>query len=184
MSNLFQQLEKKLTNLEKKRIVFPESTDERILNAVHRLKKDRVIEPILIGNDEKVKAEQKRLGLEQGLCTVVDPHHYADIDKMIQTFVECRNGRVSEDEAKIVMEDANYFGTMLVYIGEADGLVSGAAHSTSDTVRPALQIITTAPGINKTSGMFVMTRGDERYILADCVIYILLFCYDVSDIEI
>ena len=184
MSNLFQQLEKKLTNLEKKRIVFPESTDERILNAVHRLKKDGVIEPILIGNDEKVKAEQKRLGLEPGLCTVVDPHHYADIDKMIQTFVERRNGRVSEDESKIVMQDANYFGTMLVYIGEADGLVSGAAHSTSDTVRPALQIIKTAPGINKTSGMFVMTRRDERYIFADCAINIAPSSEDLAEIAI
>src|SRR5699024_4143475 len=109
---------------------------------------------------------------------------YADIDKMIQTFVERRNGRVSEDEAKIVMEDANYFGTMLVYIGEADGLVSGAAHSTSDTVRPALQIIKTAPGINKTSGMFVMTRGDERDIVADCSINIAPSSEDLAEIAI
>src|SRR5699024_10551342 len=152
MSNLFQQLEKKLTNLEKKRIVFPESTDERILNAVHRLKKDGVIEPILIGNDEKVKAEQKRLDFEPRLCTVVNRHDYADIVRLIQTFVERRDGRVSEDEAKIVMQDANYFGSMLVYIGETHGLVSGAAHTSSDTVRPALQIIKPAPGINKTSG--------------------------------
>src|SRR5699024_6304989 len=97
MSNLFQQLEKKLTNLEKKRIVFPEATDERLLYDFHYLKIDGVIEPILIGNDEKVKAEQTRLGLEPGLCTVVDTYHYADIDKMIQTFVGRRNGRVSED---------------------------------------------------------------------------------------
>src|SRR5699024_4073950 len=162
MSNLFQQLEKKLTNLEKKRIVFPESTDERTLNAVHRLKKDGVIEPILIGNDENVKAEQKRLGLEPGLCTVVDPHHYADIDKMIQTFVERRNGRVSEAEAKIAMQDANYFGTMLVYIGEADGLVSGAAHSTSDTVRPALLIIKTVLVINKITVLLLITHVEAQ----------------------
>src|SRR5699024_8725054 len=78
--------------------------------------------------------------------------------------------------------DANYFGTMLVYIGEADGLVSGAAHSTSDTVRPALQIIKTAPGINKTSGMFVMTRGDERYIFEDCAINIAPSSDDLEEI--
>src|SRR5699024_11299605 len=103
---------------------------------------------------------------------------------MNQAVGERRDGRLSEDESRIVMQDAKYFGTMLDDIGEADGLVSGAAHSTSDTVRPARQSIKTAPGINKTSGMFVMTRGDERYIFAECAINIAPSSEDLAEIAI
>ena len=71
-----------------------------------------------------------------------------------------------------MLRDVNYFGTMLVYMDKADGLVSGAIHSTGDTVRPALQIIKTKPGVSRTSGAFVMVKGDERYLFADCAINI------------
>lgn len=184
MNDLFQQLEGKLKNQEKKRIVFPEAEDERILKAAGRLKETGVIEPVLIGNDEKIKQEQSRLGLKAGECTVIDPTSYAGMEGLIQTFIERRNGRVSKEEAEIVMQDANYFGTMLIFTGEADGLVSGAAHSTSDTVRPALQIIKTTSDIKKTSGVFIMTREEERYVFADCAINIAPDSEDLAEIAI
>ena len=80
--------------------------------------------------------------------------------------------------------DENYFGTMLVYTNKADGLVSGAAHSTADTVRPALQIIKTKQGVSKTSGVFIMVREDEKYVFADCAINIAPDSNDLAEIAI
>ena len=77
--------------------------------------------------------------------------------------------KATKEQAEELLENVNYFGTMLVYTGAA-GLVSGAAHSTGDTVRPALQIIKTKPGVSKTSGIFFMIKGDEQYIFGDCAI--------------
>src|SRR5690625_7529300 len=89
---------------------------------------------------------------------------------MVNKYVKIRKGKATKEQAKEILRTENYFGTMLVYMDEAHGLVSGAVHSTSDTVRPALQIIKTLPGINKTSGVFIMVRGEERYVFGDCAI--------------
>ena len=89
---------------------------------------------------------------------------------MVAELVAVRKGKVTEEQARELVLNVNYFGTMLVHMGLAAGLVSGAIHSTGDTVRPALQIIKTKPGISKTFGYFAMLRGDERYIFADCAI--------------
>jgi len=91
---------------------------------------------------------------------------------------------VSEEDARKILLDENYFGTMLVYSNKADGLVSGAAHSTADTVRPALQIIKTKEGIRKTSGVFVMVREDEKYVFADCAINISPDAQDLAEIAV
>jgi len=89
---------------------------------------------------------------------------------MVASFVERRKGKNTEEQARKMLLDENYFGTMLVYMGKAHGLVSGACHSTGDTVRPALQIIKTKPGVSKTFGYFLMAREDEKYIFGDCAI--------------
>lgn len=91
---------------------------------------------------------------------------------------------MSEEDARKILLDENYFGTMLVYSNKADGLVSGAAHSTADTVRPALQIIKTKEGIRKTSGVFVMVREDEKYVFADCAINISPDAQDLAEIAV
>ena len=78
--------------------------------------------------------------------------------------------KATEEQADELLNNVNYFGTMLVYAGHADGLVSGAAHSTGDTVRPALQIIKTKPGVSKTSGIFFMIKDDQQYVFGDCAI--------------
>ena len=80
---------------------------------------------------------------------------------MVASFVARRNGKVSEEDAQNLLRDVTYFGTMMVYMGLADGLVSGAVHSTGDTVRPALQIIKTKPGVSRTSGAFIMINSDN-----------------------
>ena len=104
--------------------------------------------------------------------TVIDPETYEEIDELVLALVERRKGKVTQDEARELLKDVNYFGTMLVYTKRANGLVSGAAHTTAETVRPALQIIKTKPGISKTSGAFIMVKDDLRYVFADCAITI------------
>lgn len=152
------------------RIVFPEATDARILNAVVRLHSEGLVVPILIGNEAEVHkaAENYRFNLDG--IEILDPKDYAEFDAMVDAFVERRKGKATEEQAREILTDVNYFGTMLVYMGKADGLVSGAAHSTADTVRPALQIIKTREGVSRTSGAFIMLRGQERYLFADCAI--------------
>ena len=166
---LFESLKQKVSG-KGMRIVFPEATDARILNAVVRLHSEGLVVPILIGNEAEVHkaAENYRFNLDG--IEILDPKDYAEFDAMVDAFVERRKGKATEEQAREILTDVNYFGTMLVYTGKADGLVSGAAHSTADTVRPALQIIKTREGVSRTSGAFIMLRGQERYLFADCAI--------------
>lgn len=157
---------------DKKRIVFPESEDLRILTAVSNLNKDGIIEPILIGQKDNVAKAAEENNLDLTGVKVYDPNNYANLDKMVEAFIEARRKDTSADEARLKLAKENYFGTMLVKMGLADGMVSGAAHSTADTVLPALQLIHAAKGMHRVSGAFVMEKGDERYIFADCAINI------------
>lgn len=184
MSDLFTNLKATLEKQAKKKVVFPEATDERVLKAASRLAQEDIVEPILIGNINEINQLAQHHNLEVANCTLIDPSNYAKIDEIIDAFVERRNGKVSKDKAAEIVKDGNYFGTMLVYLNQADGLVSGAAHSTSDTVRPALQIIKTKEGIQKTSGVFVMVRNDEKYIFADCAINIAPTSDDLAEIAV
>lgn len=168
---LFEGLKEKITGQGIK-IVFPETTDRRILRAAVRLHSENLVEPILLGNEEEVKESAKEFGFDVDDLTIVDPEKYADFDKMVDAFVKRRKGKATEEDAREILKDENYFGTMLVYMDEADGLVSGAIHSTGDTVRPALQIIKTREGVKRTSGAFIMLRGrdQEKYLFSDCAI--------------
>src|SRR5690625_428514 len=171
-----------LQQQEKRKIVFPEATDERVLRAASRLAQEGLIEPILIGNINEINQLVQEYTVDVSNCTLIDPSSYAEFDQVVDSFVERRNGKVSKEEAETIVKDENYFGTMLVYLKKADGLVSGAAHSTSDTVRPALQIIKTKEGVQKTSGVFVMVRDEEKYIFADCAINIAPTSEDLAEI--
>jgi len=116
---------------------------------------------------------------------VIDPQHYPRFEEMVAALVERRKGKMTEEEArKVLVEDVNYFGVMLVYLGLVDGMVSGAIHSTASTVRPALQIIKTRPNVTRTSGAFLMTRGSERYLFGDCAININPDADDLAEIAI
>ncbi|WP_102348185.1 phosphate acetyltransferase [Bacillus sp. Marseille-P3661] len=169
MADLFTAVKEKVQGANKT-IVFPEGTDERIVTAVSRLASEKVLSPILIGNEEEVQAKAATLNATLDNIQIIDPNTYSEMDALVNAFVERRKGKATESDARKILLDENYFGTMLVYTGKADGLVSGAAHSTADTVRPALQIIKTKQGVRKTSGVFIMARGDEKYVFADCAI--------------
>jgi len=183
MSNLFETVKQKVTGKNIK-IVLPEGMDERILEAADRLAKENVVNPILVGNENAIKEKANQLGLQLEGVEILDPNTYADMDALVASFVERRKGKATEEQARKILLDENYFGTMLVYTNKADGLVSGAAHSTADTVRPALQIIKTKPGVSKTSGVFIMVRGEEKYVFADCAINIAPTSQDLAEIAI
>lgn len=166
-------------------IVFPEGEDERVLKAAFRLKEENILEPIVLGKRSEVEGAAKAIGKDLANINFIDPAEAKDIDEMAQTFFERRKGKITLEDAKaLLLKDVNYFGTILVYMKKADGLVSGAAHATSDTVRPALQIIKMKEGYKKTSGVFVMVKGAERYIFADCAINIAPDSNDISETAI
>ncbi|MFF2447298.1 phosphate acetyltransferase [Neobacillus sp. NPDC058068] len=183
MSDLFEGLKRKISGRELK-IVFPEGLDERIIRAASRLAAEKLITPILIGNIEQVKAKAAEVGVTLDLTEIYDPTSYAGMDELVAAFVERRKGKATEEDARKILLDENYFGTMLVYLNKAHGLVSGAAHSTADTVRPALQIIKTKAGVKKTSGVFIMVRNDEKYVFADCAINIAPDSNDLAEIAV
>ena len=103
---------------------------------------------------------------------------------MLKYLLSRRKGKTTLEQARELLQGVNYFGTMLVYTGRADGLVSGAVHSTADTVRPALQIIRTKPGVSKTSGAFIMMKGEEKLVFADCAITVAPTSQELAEIAI
>jgi phosphate acetyltransferase len=183
VSDLFEGLKQKVSGRDL-RIVFPEGLDERIVRATARLAEEKLITPILVGNIEQVQAKAKELGVSLDAAEIYDPATYVGMDELVAAFVERRKGKATEEDARKILLDENYFGTMLVYTKNAHGLVSGAAHSTADTVRPALQIIKTKEGVKKTSGVFIMVREDEKYVFADCAINIAPDSNDLAEIAI
>ncbi|WP_072540406.1 phosphate acetyltransferase [Lactiplantibacillus plantarum] len=171
--DLFESLAQKITGKDQT-IVFPEGTEPRIVGAAARLAADGLVKPIVLGATDKVQAVANDLNADLTGVQVLDPATYPAEDKqaMLDALVERRKGKNTPEQAAKMLEDENYFGTMLVYMGKADGMVSGAIHPTGDTVRPALQIIKTKPGSHRISGAFIMQKGEERYVFADCAINI------------
>lgn len=182
-SNLFVELQEKLEG-KKVRIVFPEAYDERILEAAVKLSATSYVQPVLIGKKEEVEKIAQPLFLNVSGIEFIDHENYVKYDEMLAKFIERRAGKVTEEKAHVLLKDVNYFGTMLVYMGEVAGLVSGAIHSTGDTVRPALQIIKTKPGVSRTSGAFIMSRNASRFIFADCAINTSLDAQALAEIAV
>lgn len=154
------------------RIALPEATEPRVLGAAARLQKEGILVPVLLGKPEDIKSVAVENNFDIDGIEIIDIDTYPDFDEMVAAFVERRKGKVSEEEAREILKNGNFFGTMLTYMDKVDGMVSGAVHSTADTVRPALQIIKTRPDVPRTSGSFLMLRGDTRYLFADCAINI------------
>ena len=131
------------------------------------------------------KAAQSRWISLEGF-EILDPDTYPAWDEMVAAFVERRKGKATKEQAEQILKDVNYFGTMLTYMGVTQGMVSGAVHSTGDTVRPALQIIKTKPGVSRTSGAFLMVRGrdQEKYLFSDCAINVNPNAQELAEIAV
>ena len=161
-----------------KKIVFTEGNDPRILEAASRLLASNFLHPILVGNPDEIAKVAEESGFNIRGAEIVDPMKYDRFDEMVEMFCELRKSKgVTPEQARGILSQANYFGTMLVKMGVADSLLGGATYSTADTVRPALQLIKTKPGNTIVSSCFIMVRPaatgeNEVLAMADCAINI------------
>ncbi len=171
--SMFQYNLLKRASLHKKHIVLPEGSDERILKATHRLLASDVVDITLIGDAKKIKDKASKLDLQinfkkVNIISPVKSPHYEDY---VTTFYELRKHKnVNMDMARDMMADVSYFGTMMIYKGHADGMVSGAVHTTQHTIRPALQFIKTKPTVKVVSSIFFMCLEDRVSVFGDCAI--------------
>ena len=157
----------------KKHIVLPEGNDERILRAAARLINAQVVELTLIGEEDKIKEtiEKHDILLDTKAINIVSPTKSLHFEDYVNTFYELRKHKnVNLEMARDTMSDVSYFGTMMIYKGHADGMVSGAVHTTQHTLRPALQFIKTKPGVNIVSSIFFMCLEDRISVFGDCAI--------------
>ena len=157
----------------RKHIVLPEGSDERIIIAASRLQAMDVVEISIIGNKKQIESKVLELGLpfDFSKVKIINPIESEKYEDYVNTYYELRkNKNVSMAMAKDLMEDVSYFGTMMVYKGDADGMVSGAAHTTQHTILPALQFIKTKPETCLVSSIFFMCLEDRVSVFGDCAI--------------
>jgi phosphate acetyltransferase len=157
----------------RKHIVLPEGNDERILIAASRLQLMDVVDISIIGNRKQVESKVAELGLEFDFdkVAIINPTESEHYEDYVNTYYELRKAKnVSLAMARDLMEDVSYFGTMMVYKGHADGMVSGAAHTTQHTILPALQFIKTKPNSSVVSSVFFMCLEDRVSVFGDCAI--------------
>ncbi len=154
-----------------KRIVFPEGTEPRILKAAKIITENKIAQLILIGNKQQIETSAKDISLDTNLITIIDPDSYPKFDDYVNEYFELRKHKaISTGEAIERVKRPIYYGTLMLNCGEADGLVSGAVHTTGDTIKPALQIIKPKPDISKVSSIFFMVFKDKLLIFGDCAI--------------
>ena len=173
---MFEFLIKKL-KAHPRKIVFTEGTDPRILEASARLLSGTFLTPVLVGNEDEIQKAAEEAGFNIRGAIIIDPANFDEMDKMVETMVELRKGKMTAEQCRATLGQANYFGTMLVKMGYADALLGGATYSTADTVRPALQLIKTKPGSKIVSSCFILVRpsatGDREVLaMGDCAINI------------
>jgi len=155
----------------RQKIVLPESTDERILRATDILLQRDIVDIILLGDKEMIEYQSIQMGLDISKAEVIDPQDSVLSEKFSQTFYTMRKEKgLTLDAARDAMVHPNYFATMMIYEGIVDGMVSGATHTTTDTVRPALQIIKTKPDISIVSSVFFMCLDTRVLVYGDCAI--------------
>ena len=171
--HMFQYQLVKRAKLEKKHIVLPEGSDDRILEAAAKLLKQEVVKLTILGKKEEIEASLKRLNLELDMknAQIINPADSPLLPQYISTFYVLRKGKnVNMDMATDFMKDGAYFGTMMVYKGDADGMVSGSINTTQHTIRPALQFIKTKPGVSIVSSVFFMCLPDRVIVFGDCAV--------------
>lgn len=162
---------------DRRRIVLPEGNEERTIAAAEKIHKEGFAYPVLVGNKEEILNKSKELNVDLNGIEIIDPDTSDKLDAYIEAFYELRKSKgMTMGKAEKIVRDPLYFGTMMVKLDDADGMVSGAVHTTGDLLRPGLQIIKTAPGVSTVSSFFIMNipgspYGDEGTLLfADCAV--------------
>jgi len=155
----------------KKHIVLPEGSDDRIIRASATLLARNVVDITLLGDEGPIRQRALELGLDISAATVVSPHDPALVERFANEYsvLRAHKGMTFEAAAEVV-SDVSYFGTMMVHLGLVDGMVSGAAHTTAHTVKPSFEIIKTQPGVSVVSSVFLMCLADRVLVYGDCAV--------------
>lgn len=161
----------------RKRIVLPEGEEERTIVAAEKIQKLNLAYPILVGNKENIILKAKKLEVDISDLNIIDPLQSSKLeDYKVGLYNLRKNKGVTLEKADRIVRDPLYFGTMMVKMGDADGMVSGAIHTTGDLLRPGLQLVKTAPGVSVVSSFFIMVLPDSEYgedgmlLFSDCAV--------------
>jgi phosphate acetyltransferase len=156
---------------DRKHIVLPESTDDRILEAAAILLRRGVADLTLLGEETKVRARASALGLDLDQAKIISPVDPDLVERFAAAYAEARSHKgMTLEKAREIVPDISYFGTMMVHLGLADGMVSGAVNTTAHTIRPALEFVKTRPGVNTVSSVFLMCLADRVLVYGDCAV--------------
>ena len=156
---------------DRKRIVLPESTDDRILEAAAILLRRGVADLILLGDENQVRARSSALALDLDAAKIISPNDPELVERFAAAYTEARAHKgMTVDRAREIIPDVSYFGTMMVHLGMADGMVSGAINTTAHTIRPALEFVKTKPGVSTVSSIFLMCLADRVLVYGDCAV--------------
>ncbi len=168
-----------------RRIVFPEGEHDRILKACEIMRDERIARPILLGNPARIRQRIEELGLDLLDCPVIRPRDAPERERYARLLFERRQRRgITLSEARELMKGANYFGTMMVEVGDADGLLSGIDQHYAETIRPALQIVGTEEGTRRISGLYLIVLKRGLYFLADTAVNIEPTAEDLAEIAL
>lgn len=168
-----------------KTIVLPEGEDLRVLKAAHIINKDKICKIIILGDEAQIKADFAKNGWDLTGIELINPATSPRLEEYASLLFELRKSKgMTEEEAKKTALIPNYFGTLMIKSGHADGMVSGANHSTADTVRPALQIIKSAHKDRAVSSFLIMVSNDKPYVFSDCAITINPSAKELADIAL
>jgi phosphate acetyltransferase len=156
---------------DRKHIVLPEGDDDRILKAAGRVLKRCVADLTILGDEAQILSRSAELGVDLSVAKIIDPHDEELCNQFAKQYAELRKAKgITVEQAHEIMHDVSYFGTMLVHNDMVDGMVSGAAHTTAHTVRPAFEIIRTVPDVSTVSSIFLMCLPDRVLAYGDCAI--------------
>lgn len=162
---------------DKKRIVLPEGDEERTIVAAEKIEELGLAYPVLIGDEEKINTKASELGVNLERVEIINPNKSDRLQDYVKAFYELRKNKgMTMEKAEMIVKDPLYFGTMMVKLDDADGMVSGAVHTTGDLLRPGLQIIKTAKGVSVVSSFFIMMVPGSEYgeggmlLFSDCAV--------------
>lgn len=154
-----------------KTIVLPEGDDLRVLQAANYVLKEGIADIIILGNSDDIASKTNELKIDLSKAKIINPKNYEHRQKFVNDYYELRKQKgITQEIAEERMDDVSYFGTMMIYEKLADGMVSGACHTTAHTIKPSFEIIKTVPGVSVVSGAFIMVLSDDVYVYADCAV--------------